>query len=67
MGNAIQANSSYSRHCSKHDETPGKYKLPEYHPSLIVQDYKDDVTKVKNCGCSGPYCVRNVEWIPRAK
>ncbi|KAI5958414.1 SPO22 [Candida margitis] len=44
-----------------------KLEVPKYHPSLIVHDYKDDLTKVKTCGCSGPYCVKNVDWIPQAK
>ncbi|CCG21203.1 hypothetical protein CORT_0A08180 [Candida orthopsilosis Co 90-125] len=66
MGNTLLANSAYNKHCSRLRGST-QQKVPEYHPSLIVQDHKDDVTKVKNCGCSGPYCVKNVEWIPRAK
>ncbi|ODV67530.1 hypothetical protein HYPBUDRAFT_196345 [Hyphopichia burtonii NRRL Y-1933] len=42
--------------------------VPPYHPCLIVHDSHTDLTKIKPCGCSSAYCVKNApEWIPRAK
>lgn len=51
--------------CDAKREAP---KVPSYHPCLIVQDSQTDVGKVKECGCSDKYCVRDAPgWIPASR
>lgn len=42
--------------------------VPSYHPCLVLDDSRTDIDQMKECGCSGKYCVKNATaWIPKAR
>lgn len=39
--------------------------VPAFHPCLVIHDKQTDTGNLKPCGCPGPHCIINTDWIPK--